>query len=135
MENVIFTTALISALKRKDFKMVIQELMIQDGNEEGGAFIMNTTKLTALALDKALALKNVEIEEETEVELTEEPTLNEDEVEHKEPETGGIEEHEAIVKAIKKGKGKKALKLIKKAIEGGARGSEIKKLKAEAKAL
>ena len=118
------TEAMVSAIKRKDIKEMTALVLEQEGKEQEAQEMRNAGRLTVALINRTCISTEVEAEVGAEVEA-----------EVEEPTTGSIEEHDAIIKAIKKGKKKKALKLIKKAEKGGARGSEIKKLRTEAEGL
>ena len=138
-----------SAVKRKSMSEVLS-IMFTQGNCPLAATAANeTTRMTDAAITRmrdALAKDmdgpDAEAIDEALEEGCDPVTDAEDEAnaeasktEKSETVSGSIEEHNDIIKAIKKGKGKKALKLIAKAREGGAKGSELKKLEKQAKEL
>ena len=144
----LITLAMVSAFKRKDLKEVGALILDAEGKTGEAQELRDASRFTVALIDRTLVATDVEKESEAESQASEEAIgdgsegidLDQDvkdreankkaEVTH-----GSAEEHKAIVKAIKKGKGKKALKLIAKAREGGARGSVLKDLEKQAKAL
>ena len=125
----LVTLALVSAFKRKDIKEVGALILDAEGKTDEAKELRDASRFTVALIDRTFVATDVDEPEEVE---QDEPT---EEVEQDEPIHGSHEEHKAIVKAIKKGKGKKALKLIKQAREGGARGSVLKDLEKQAKDL
>lgn len=121
---------IISALKRNQKVEITAIIATALGADvDALAEVTDTTRATDKFYQSVFDLvKFDETEDEEEVEVTDEPEAEEevDTVDHS---------FDDIRKAIKKGKGKKALKLIKKAKENGARGSVLKGLKQEAEAL
>ncbi len=136
-KDVFGTDSFWSAVKRKDVFAVVTMAFEACGEDEAAEISSTQTRVTDAAIIRIRAALTVNGEEVVETE--EEEVVETEEVETTdEPEevvNGSIEEHEAIIKAIKKGKGHKALKLIKKAKKGGARGSVLKDLERQAKAL
>ena len=118
------TEKLRSALVRKDMKDIIVTLLTEEGKEAEAQEVRSAGRITKALIDRTCG-------DAVEVEV--EPTLDEDEVEHQEQPVEST--YDDIIKAINKGKGKKALKLIKQAHEDGHKGSELKKLKEQAKEL
>ena len=124
-----------SACKRKSIPEILETVFTEMGYEEAAEVAKNTTRFTDLAMRKMRdALPASE-----EVEVEEEPTLNEDEVETPEEDPSELtyadEDAELIVlenkvrKAIKKGDYKKAKKALKKFMATGITGTEVDKLK------
>ncbi len=131
--NVFKTDGFWSAVKRKQVMEMLDLMFTYMGEDEAAAIAKGTTRVTDLSIKRIReSLSGAE-------ETTEEDVTTEDEqettCEKEEPVSGSIDEHKAIVKAIKKGKGKKALKLIKAARHGGAKGSALKDLEKQANAL
>jgi len=118
------TEAMISAVKRKDVKEMVALVLEQEGKVDEAKEMREAGRLTVALIDRTCAVSVVEPYVEADTAKDDEDVV-----------TGSIEEHESILKAIKKGKKKKALKLIDNAEKGGARGSEIKKLRTEAEGL
>ena len=128
--------ALFSAVKRKNMRDLLVFVLAEVGETKASEIMNDKTRITDAAITELRqALVGIERVDTEEVETPLATGINVEEDGADDVVTGSIEEHNAILKAIKKGKGKKALKLIKVAIKGGARGSEIEKLKAQAKAL
>lgn len=131
---------IISALKRND-KVAITGIIAtaMGADEEALATALSTTRATDKFYQTVFDL--VPFEVEAPVETMSDDELDEVEKAHGEPTTTDEEVEKVdhsfkdIRKAIKKGKGKKALKLIVKAKEAGARGSVLKDLTRQAKEL
>ncbi len=125
--NVFKTDGFWSAVKRKQVMEMLDLMFTYMGEDEAAAIAKGTTRVTDLSIKRIReSLSGAEETTEDEQETT---------CEKEEPVSGSIDEHKAIVKAIKKGKGKKALKLIKAARDGGAKGSVLKDLEKQANAL
>lgn len=128
---------IISVLKRNDKVAttgIIARLLGAD--EAKLAPLLETTRQTDKFLQTVFDLVDFD-EVETEPETTEEESNASEEAigdgsEGKEPTDDGFND---VRKAIKKGKGKKALKLIKAHRANGSKGSVLKGLTNEAKAL
>ncbi len=150
--EVLNTDAFWSAVKRKNMGEILSAAFIAVGQDEAAEIANDTTRMTDAAITRMRsALDSVggtmEAHGSVEDEGTDTEDDNTEEVAAKEavkekpavaegkPMNGSVEEHQAIMKAIKKGKGKKALKLIKAARDGGARGSVLKDLAKQAKAV
>ena len=126
--------ALIAALKRNDRKEIIVAAFDLKGDlaEE----IRSASRVTPALIDRVCNANDDEPEYDEPCEPECDAPCTTAPVPEKTPAANKlIEEHNAIVKAIKKGKGKKALKLIKQSIANGARGSVISNLKKQAKEL
>ena len=127
------TKEMISALKRKDIKSIIVSLLNDEGKEEQAKEVEGASRITAALIDRTCVVDVASSVDET----FEEPLKKFAEQACCDAE----EENEliAIDKDIKallaKGKGKKALKLIKAAMEMGVKGSVIKEQMEEAKRL
>ena len=114
------TETLISAIKRKQLKEVVVEILISEGKEAEAQEMKEASRLTTALIDRTCVHS---IEEELV------PTVEDDE------ETICEDGFDPIRKAIKKGKGKKALKLCMKARKNGSKGSVLTDLELEAEAL
>jgi len=140
METLNITTdEFWSAVKRKDVAKMLELTFAQMGYDEAAAVAHETNRMTNLAVSK---MREVLPEvTETDVETDVEEEVIEADVEAGVEETeDDVNEIEAVFIDIKnlieKGKGKKALKLIKHAKKDlGIGGSEIDKLKKQAKEL
>ncbi len=130
-KDIFGTDAFWSAYKRKDVNALVAMALSAVGEDEASEIAKETTRATDAAVRRIReALTVEEVVEESDKAI--DPT----ELDHvEEVVTGSIEEHNEIVEAIAAGKRKKAKKLLKAAIEGGARGSAIKDFKKQIKAL
>ncbi len=108
--------AFIAAVKRRDVKELVALTLEIEGKPEQAKEIRDASRLT-----DALIARTCIDEVETDLEITE-----------PEVETPTESGYPDVSKALKKGKFKKALKLIKKLEESGSRGSVLKALKREA---
>ncbi len=132
-KDIFGTDEYWSAFKRKDVAALTAMALSAVGEDEAAEIAKETTRVTDAAVRRireALTVGEVEA-------IVEPDEVCENEVEETEEEvvTGSIEEHNEIVEAIAAGKRKKAKKLLKAAIEGGAKGSQIKEFKKQIKAL
>ena len=136
MENTIFTFALVSALKRKQPKEILVELLKINGKDEEAEEARNAGRFTAALIDRTVK-SSLPVEAEEEV-------VDEELLEVTEPvveigETAETNEliaiHEDIEALIGKGKRKKAIKLIKASMANGTKGSVIEKQLKRAKKL
>ena len=128
--------AFFSALKRRQPKEIAAEALELLGHLEAATELRETSRLTDAAIERTIKL----------TQETTEPVEPLDEQADLGDVVGpcdltyaddSVVDHsfEEIRELIAKGKGKKALKLIKAAKEAGARGSVIKDLKKQAKEL
>ena len=123
----------VAVMKRKDVKALGAIILREVYDEEESAKELESAGRLTNALIERTCLETVEEAE---------PTINEDEEEHSEPEHSEPETENKVTdgfddvrKAIKKGKKKKALKLIIAHHENGSKGSVLSNLKKEAKGL
>lgn len=131
--------ALVAALKRNDRVQTTAEVLKALGHDERAEEIGKATRATVAFFDKAFKGLREDDEGEAPTE-TKDPTdldyANKDQEKSLDEKVAkAADDFKAVEKALKKGKGKKALKLIKAMEDGGSRGSVIKALKAKAKAL
>ena len=115
--------ALIAAFKRNDRKAILAEVLQAEGLAEQAQEVRDAARVTSALIDRVCINDDAE------------PTYAETDEANEEPVHGSVEEHNEIVDAIKSGKKKKAKKLLKAAIEGGAKGSSIKEFKKQIKEL
>ena len=117
------TEKLRSALVRKDMKDIIVTLLTEEGKEAEAQEVRSAGRITKALIDRTCgdAVEAEPTDEQIDAEINEEIEAD--------------STYDNIIKAINKGKGKKALKLIKQAKEDGHSGSELKKLKEQAKEL
>lgn len=158
-KKVQFNPNFWSAVKRKNLLDVLEIVFTESGMEDAGQIAHDTTRFTSAAINRMMdACGVVEADEPTDEQIEqaeqdqalsdagitddgtpdgeyEETMETPDETEAKAEKSIPDHDFKAIRKAIKKGKGKKALKLIVEAKENGARGSVLKGLTREAKAL
>jgi len=130
-KELLLTDKFWSAVKRKQLQEVLEIVFESIGEDKAAEVAGGVTRMTDLAIQKmrtALSENVEDVEADVETDATE-LTYNDDIV----TEVG--ETFKAIEKAIEKGKGKKALKLIKQAKEDGIDGSVLKDLKKLAKEL
>jgi len=118
---------LISAFKRKDVKAIIAELLTQEGKDEQAKEVTDAGRLTIALIDRT-CIPSEQVEKPLSI-FAEALVVGE------KGENILITMHNNIVKALDKGKGKKALKLIKASIEQGVKGAVIEKQMEQAKAL
>ena len=131
MAKSIFTLALVSAIKRKQTKEVLVELLKMNGKEEEAEMVQDASRFTNALIDRGVKTSIGHLlSEVVEAEVVE-PV--EDGVEVVDNELIAI--HEDIENLIKKGKRKKAIKLIKASMENGTKGSVIKEQLKRAKEL
>ena len=128
MEKTLFTEALLSALIRKQPKDILAVLLEIDGKPEVAEEVRAAGRFT-----KALVDRSVTLEPCCEEEKFEEPLPEFAEVAVEDNELLAI--HTDIENLLAKGKGKKALKLIKASMANGTKGSVIKEQLAKAKQL
>ena len=114
MSKSIFTLALVSAIKRKQTKEVLVELLKMNGKEEEAEMVHGASRFTNALIDRTVKTSIAHLTEEVEVAVEEEAEDNE-----------LIAIHEDIENLIKKGKRKKAIKLIKASMANGTKGSVI----------
>jgi len=139
---------MISALKHKDIKSIIVSLLKDEGKEEQAKEVEGANRITSALIDRTcvadVASPEDEVFDEPLPEFAEQACCDAEEEEEEDTEPCCIDEDTAneliaIDKDIKallaKGKGKKALKLIKAAMEMGVKGSVIKEQMEEAKRL
>ncbi len=127
---------LFSAVKRRDILGILKYLFEENGNEAALEVANNTTRMTALAIDKMRKALNevsetVEIIADDETELDYQDAINEESEKNDEL----ILLERKVTKAIGKGDHKKAKNALKKLIEAGVKGTEIDSLKKQVKAL
>jgi VIT1/CCC1 family predicted Fe2+/Mn2+ transporter len=128
MEKVDFKSdAFWSAVKRKDFSAVLAIAFAMMGEDKAAEVARNTTRMTDAAITRMKDALGGEVE-------TEEPLTYADDLVTDEG-NELIELTEAIEKAIKEGKKKKAKKLFKELEATGLKGSEIKQIKKAIKEL
>ena len=130
-KELLLTDKFWSAVKRKQLQEVLEIVFESIGEDKAAEVAGGVTRMTDLAIQKMRTALSENVEDVEDVEETDaaELTYNDDVV----TEVG--ETFKAIEKAIEKGKGKKALKLIKQAKEDGIDGSVLKDLKKLAKEL
>jgi len=123
------TDAFWSMVKRKSISEMLEVVFTAVGEEEAARLAHDTRRMTDLAITKMRdALGEAETEESVD------PDINEDEVEHKEPEVDPISAtFYKLDKLINKGKWKKAKKVYKDLVAGGMSGSEMDKRKKQIK--
>jgi len=128
------TTTLISAFKRKNIKDILVEVLTLEGKDEQAKEVFDAGRITSALIDRTCA--DADAPEEALPEFAEQAV---EDAECCVDEEGTVNELIAIDTDIKallaKGKGKKALKLIKSAMEMGVKGSVIKEQMKQAKAL
>ena len=152
MSKSIFTLALVSAIKRKQTKEVLVELLKMNGKEEEAKMVHGASRFTNALIDRTVktSIAHLTEEEEEAIEEAVEKEGNKKSKKSKKDE-GDVKEmlptmqtaedneliaiHEDIENLIKKGKRKKAIKLIKASMENGTKGSVIKEQLKRAKAL
>jgi len=122
------TTHLVAVAKRNDMKELMALILDENGKTEEAANVRAAGRKTVKLIDDNFIATDVE--EVADMPENEAPVETEDE-------TATIPDHDFkdIRKAIKKGKGKKALKLIVAAKDAGARGGVLKDLKRQAEEL
>ncbi len=136
-KDIFATDAFWAAYKRKDVSMIIAMAFEACGEDDAAEIAKETTRVTNAAvirIREALTMGKPDAEEEEVVE-TPEDEIEETVEETEETVSGSIEEHQELVDAIAAGKRKKAKKLLKAMVEGGAKGSQIKTFKKQIKAL
>ncbi len=121
--------SLIAAFKRKNVKDIMAEVLEAEGKEAEAQEVRDAGRLTNALIDRTCI-------GEVETDMPEEATEEEADLTYAdEPVNGSIEEHEDIVKAIAKGKKKRAKRLLHDAVEGGMSGSIVKEFKKQIKEL
>jgi len=130
MEKTLFTEALLSALIRKQPKDILAVLLEIDGKPEVAEEVRAAGRFTKALVDRSVKLETTEPVEE---EKFEEPLPEFAEAAVEDNELLAI--HTDIENLLAKGKGKKALKLIKASMANGTKGSVIKEQLAKAKQL
>ena len=120
----------VAAIKRKDVKELAAIMCDAEGKTEEAAELRAAGRLTVALIDRTCIAQDVG-DEPVDVE----DTLEDEPVDVEDPEETVDHDFKDIKKAIKKGKGKKAMKLIIEAKEQGARGSVLKDLQKQAEAL
>ena len=129
IKELKMTEKMISALKRKDIKSIIVTLLAEAGHEEASKEVQNAGRITSALIDRTCgALEEKQFGEPL-------PAFAEQAIKDAEKENELIAIDADIKALLAKGKGKKAMKLIKAAMEMGVKGSVIKELLAEAKQL
>jgi outer membrane protein assembly factor BamD (BamD/ComL family) len=133
-----FNETIWSAVKRKDMKMLLEELFTQLGYEDAAAEVAKTSRWTPAAVGRMMVLvPTKEVEEDIE-EVEEDATeldYQEDINEEAEVNNELIKLEKKVRKAIESGDYKKAKKAFKKLEETGLGGSEMKELKKQIKAI
>jgi len=150
MSKVKLSKLFIAAIKRKNLKAALEETLKMLGYDEAAAEINETQRLTMATIERTLipiseAVENEEeSEEETEDEGAEDEGAEDEGAEDEGAEDEGAEDEQPnllitlqndLEKAIKKGKKKKAKKLLAELEETGLKGSVIKDLAKQVKAL
>lgn len=141
-KKVQFNPNFWSAVKRKNLLDVLKVVFAESGHDEAAQIAHDTTRFTGASIVRMMNAVGVtgEPEEEEEAEdVTDKPEEGEvvelDKDAEEDFNNHLIELNEAIDKAIKKGKKKKAIKLIKESEELGVKGSVLKDQEKQAKAL
>ena len=109
--NTIFTLALVSALKRKQVKEVLAELLVINGKEEEAQEVKDASRFTNALIDRTVASSLPQAEPET----TEEDVTVEDEEETTNEADAPITV--ADIKALVESGKKKHIKAAKKAFK------------------
>jgi len=146
MAKTLITAAFLSAVIRKDMKEVYACALEHEGKEDQAAEVRTSSRMTKALMDRTSTFVESDEEpikrEDADVSKTNEADPTDIDYADKDAEKSldekvahAADDFKAVEKAIKKGKGKKALKLIKAMEDGGARGSVLKNLKKQAKAL
>lgn len=129
MKKTIFTLALVSAIKRKQIKEVLTELLLINGKDEEAQEVKEAGRLTNALIDRVCA-SSIEGLLGTEVDNAEESV---EASQHAENELEA--QFKDLGKLIDAGDKKKAKKLYKAMKESGLKGSEMDKAKKAIKAL
>ena len=147
-KKIEFTPAFWSAVKRKNVLDLLKVIFEEAGETEALEIATSTTRFTNASIERMMKATGY---------IDELPDYDEDNAETPAPTLADDEAPVEVVadapedltyadmtvdhsfkdirKAIKKGKGKKALKLIQEAKDNGARGSVLKDLNKQAKGL
>ena len=128
MAKTVFTEPMVSAIKRKNVKDMVVELLRIDGKEDEANEVADSSRLTNALMERTIFK---DIEPEAEEQTDEAGPVADAEVEDNEL----IALFDELEKAIKKGKKKKAKKALQAIEDKGVTGSEIDKLKAKVKEL
>jgi len=123
-----------SALKRKNIKDILMVTLNILGETAAAAELDKNSRMTNATFDRVRALFGTTLDTPVEEEKFEEPLPEFDEV-MEEADNELLAIHTDIENLLAKGKGKKALKLIKASMANGTKGSVIKEQLAKAKQL
>ena len=122
------TKKIVSAIKSKRLNEIVAEILRSDGLDAEATEMESAGRMTVALIDRTC--KATDLEESEKVEAPKPEVEKEEEL--KEHGSDGLND---VRKAIEKGKGKKALKLIKAHKENGLEGPVLSGLKKEAEAL